>query len=51
MDRARLCFASASEIAAAVASGNVSAVEVARAHLDRIAALDGQLGCYLLVDA
>ncbi len=41
---------SAAAIAAAVRSRAVSAVEVARAHLDRIASLDGKLHCYLRVD-
>jgi aspartyl-tRNA(Asn)/glutamyl-tRNA(Gln) amidotransferase subunit A len=36
---------------AALASGETSAVEVTRAHLDRIAAEDGDLGAYLHVDA
>jgi aspartyl-tRNA(Asn)/glutamyl-tRNA(Gln) amidotransferase subunit A len=40
----------AAEIAAAVASGEASAVEVAQAHLDRIAAVDGALHAYLRVD-
>ncbi|MSP63732.1 MAG: Asp-tRNA(Asn)/Glu-tRNA(Gln) amidotransferase subunit GatA [Myxococcales bacterium] len=45
-----LHWRSAAEIAAQVAAREVSAVEVTRAHLDRIAALDRRLGCYLLVD-
>jgi aspartyl-tRNA(Asn)/glutamyl-tRNA(Gln) amidotransferase subunit A len=40
----------AAEIAAAVASGEVSAVDVARAHLDRIAEVDGQVHAFLYVD-
>jgi aspartyl-tRNA(Asn)/glutamyl-tRNA(Gln) amidotransferase subunit A len=40
----------AAEIAAAVASGEVSAVEVAQAHLDRIAEVDGQVHAFLHVD-
>jgi aspartyl-tRNA(Asn)/glutamyl-tRNA(Gln) amidotransferase subunit A len=36
--------------AAAIASGEVSAVEVARAHLDRIAAVDEKVHAYLHVD-
>jgi aspartyl-tRNA(Asn)/glutamyl-tRNA(Gln) amidotransferase subunit A len=44
-------FSSASEQARLVASHKVSAVELARAHLDRIAALDGELGAFLVVDA
>ncbi|MGY1735591.1 Asp-tRNA(Asn)/Glu-tRNA(Gln) amidotransferase subunit GatA [Geodermatophilus sp. SYSU D00684] len=35
----------------ALAAGETSAVEVTRAHLDRIAAEDGDLGAYLHVDA
>ncbi len=44
------CFADAVEIARAVAAREVSAVEVARAHLARIARVDGALGCFLRVD-
>jgi aspartyl-tRNA(Asn)/glutamyl-tRNA(Gln) amidotransferase subunit A len=40
----------ASELAALVASGEVSAVEVAQAHLDRIAAVDGAVHAFLHVD-
>ncbi|MDT4972834.1 MAG: aspartyl-tRNA(Asn)/glutamyl-tRNA(Gln) amidotransferase subunit [Pseudonocardiales bacterium] len=40
----------AAETAAAVASGEVSAVEVAQAHLDRIAEVDGQVHAFLHVD-
>jgi aspartyl-tRNA(Asn)/glutamyl-tRNA(Gln) amidotransferase subunit A len=40
----------AAETAAAVASGETSAVDVARAHLDRIAAVDGKLHAFLHVD-
>jgi aspartyl-tRNA(Asn)/glutamyl-tRNA(Gln) amidotransferase subunit A len=40
----------ASEIAALVSSGKVSAVEVAQAHLDRIAAVDGEVHAFLHVD-
>ena len=40
----------AAEIAAAVASGEASAVDVAQAHLDRIAALDERLHAFLHVD-
>jgi aspartyl-tRNA(Asn)/glutamyl-tRNA(Gln) amidotransferase subunit A len=39
------------ETAAAVAAGEVSAVEVAQAHLDRIVAVDGALHAFLHVDA
>ena len=41
----------AAEIAAAVASGEVSAVEVAQAHLDRIAQTDGDVSAFLHVSA
>ena len=41
----------AAEIAALVAAGKVSAVEVARAHLDRIAAVDARVHAFLHVDA
>ena len=40
----------ASEIAGLVSSGEVSAVEVAQAHLDRIAAVDGDIHAFLHVD-
>ncbi|MEP7178193.1 MAG: amidase family protein, partial [Pseudonocardiales bacterium] len=40
----------AAETAAAVASGEVSAVEVTQAHLDRIAEVDGQVHAFLHVD-
>jgi aspartyl-tRNA(Asn)/glutamyl-tRNA(Gln) amidotransferase subunit A len=40
----------AAEIAAAVASGDVSAVEVAQAHLDRIEATDDAVHAFLHVD-
>lgn len=39
-----------SELAGLVASGEVSAVEVAQAHLDRIAAVDGEVHAFLHVD-
>ena len=39
------------ETAAAIAGGEVSAVEVAQAHLDRIAAVDGAVHAFLHVDA
>ena len=42
---------SAAEIAHALASREVSAVEVAQAHLDRIAAVDGEVNAFLHVDA
>lgn len=41
---------SASEIARKLAARELSAVEVAQAHLDRIDKLDEQLGCFLHVD-
>ncbi|MFL6141726.1 MAG: Asp-tRNA(Asn)/Glu-tRNA(Gln) amidotransferase subunit GatA [Labedaea sp.] len=41
----------AAELGAAVASGATSAVEVTRAHLDRIAAVDDRLHAFLHVDA
>ena len=44
------CWRSAVAIADAVLSKQVSAVAVTRAHLDRIAAEDGRLGAFLLVD-
>lgn len=40
----------AAETAAAVASGQTSAVEVAKAHLDRIAAVDEKVHAFLHVD-
>jgi len=40
----------AAELAAMVASGEASAVEVARAHLDRIAAVDERVHAFLHVD-
>jgi aspartyl-tRNA(Asn)/glutamyl-tRNA(Gln) amidotransferase subunit A len=41
---------SAVELATAVAGGETSAVEVAQAHLDRIAAVDARLGAFLHLD-
>jgi aspartyl-tRNA(Asn)/glutamyl-tRNA(Gln) amidotransferase subunit A len=41
----------AAELAAAVAAGEVSAVEVTTAHLDRIAAVDGKVKAFLHVNA
>ncbi|HET6208775.1 MAG TPA: amidase family protein, partial [Jatrophihabitans sp.] len=46
----RLIEWDAARIAAAVAAGEVSAGEVAQAHLDRIAEVDPQLGAFLHVD-
>jgi aspartyl-tRNA(Asn)/glutamyl-tRNA(Gln) amidotransferase subunit A len=48
---ADLCFASAGEIASRVTAGEISAAAVTEAFLERIAALDGDLGAYLRVDA
>lgn len=42
---------SAADLAAMIAAGEVSAVEVAQAHLDRIAEVDGQVHAFLHVDA
>ena len=42
---------SATDLAAALAVGEVSAVEVTRAHLDRIAAVDPEVHAFLHVDA
>lgn len=41
----------ATEIAGLVASGDTSAVEVTRAHLDRIAAVDDRVHAFLYVDS
>ena len=41
----------AAETAAAIVSGEASAVEVTQAHLDRIAAVDGDVHAFLHVDA
>ncbi|MFF5208835.1 Asp-tRNA(Asn)/Glu-tRNA(Gln) amidotransferase subunit GatA [Streptosporangium sp. NPDC000396] len=46
-----LIHKSAAELGALVASGEVSAVEVAQAHLDRIAAVEPQVNAFLHVDA
>ncbi|MGV9778011.1 Asp-tRNA(Asn)/Glu-tRNA(Gln) amidotransferase subunit GatA [Streptosporangium sp. NPDC003464] len=46
-----LIHKSAAELGALVASGEVSAVEVAQAHLDRIAAVDPQVNAFLHVEA
>ena len=42
---------SAAELGRAIASGETSSVEVTQAHLDRIAAVDGQVHAFLHVDA
>ena len=39
----------AAELATAVAAGDVSAVDVTQAHLDRIAAVDGEVRAFLHV--
>ncbi|HEU4423971.1 MAG TPA: Asp-tRNA(Asn)/Glu-tRNA(Gln) amidotransferase subunit GatA [Pilimelia sp.] len=41
----------ATQVAALVATGDVSAAEIAQAHLDRIAAVDDQVHAFLHVDA
>jgi aspartyl-tRNA(Asn)/glutamyl-tRNA(Gln) amidotransferase subunit A len=41
---------SAAELGRAIASGETSSVEVTQAHLDRIAAVDGQVHAFLHVD-
>ncbi len=46
-----LTRATAADLADALASSTVSSVEVTQAHLDRIAAVDGQVHAYLHVDA
>ncbi len=40
----------AAQLAAAIASGEASAVEVVRAHLDRIAAIDAKVHAFLHID-
>jgi aspartyl-tRNA(Asn)/glutamyl-tRNA(Gln) amidotransferase subunit A len=40
----------AEQTAAAIAAGDVTAVEVAEAHLERIAAVDGKLNAFLHID-
>jgi aspartyl-tRNA(Asn)/glutamyl-tRNA(Gln) amidotransferase subunit A len=45
-----LTKATAAELAGAIASGEVSAVEVARAHLDRVAATDERVHAFLHLD-
>ncbi|MCB1274729.1 MAG: Asp-tRNA(Asn)/Glu-tRNA(Gln) amidotransferase GatCAB subunit A, partial [Leucobacter sp.] len=46
-----LIHLTAAELAAELASGAVSAVDAAQAHLDRIAAVDGELNAFLHTDA
>ena len=50
-DSNELTASSATEIARLIAAGEVSAVQVAGAHLDRIAKVDGGLNAFLHVDA
>jgi aspartyl-tRNA(Asn)/glutamyl-tRNA(Gln) amidotransferase subunit A len=45
-----LTGASATDLAARLAAGEVSAVDLARAHLDRIEAVDGAVHAFLYVD-
>src|SRR2546426_11619439 len=45
-----LIHRTATELAGLIAAGEVSAVEVARAHLDRIGAVDGRVHAFLHVD-
>jgi aspartyl-tRNA(Asn)/glutamyl-tRNA(Gln) amidotransferase subunit A len=45
-----LCARSAAELAQAIRARELSAVETARAFLDRITRIDPQLGCYYRVD-
>ena len=45
-----LVHKTAAELAGLVAGGEVSAVEVARAHLDRIAAVDDRVHAFLYID-
>ena len=47
---ADLIHLSAAELSAALVAGEVSSVEVTRAHLDQIAAVDGDLGAFLHVN-
>ena len=46
-----LITASASELSARLAAGEVSSVEVTQAHLDRIAAVDGDIHAFLHLNA
>jgi aspartyl-tRNA(Asn)/glutamyl-tRNA(Gln) amidotransferase subunit A len=48
---ADLTFASAAELARMIAGRQVSPVEVVRAHLERITALDGSLACFITLTA
>ena len=49
MNPADVCFASIADIVRLVASGEVTAQEMTKAYLDRIAELDGQLNCFIRV--
>ncbi len=46
-----LTRSTAADLAAALADGSVTSVEVTQQHLDRIAAVDGEIHAYLHVDA
>ena len=46
-----LCWTSARRLAGAIADGSLSAVEVMEAHLDRIAAVDGDIHAFLHLNA
>ena len=46
-----LCFVSMADLGRMIATKQVSPVEVVRAHLDRIAALDGTLRAFITVCA
>ncbi|WP_286929702.1 MULTISPECIES: Asp-tRNA(Asn)/Glu-tRNA(Gln) amidotransferase subunit GatA [Aeromicrobium] len=46
-----LTRSTAADLAAALAAGTVTSVEVTQQHLDRIAAVDGEIHAYLHVDA
>jgi aspartyl-tRNA(Asn)/glutamyl-tRNA(Gln) amidotransferase subunit A len=48
---AELTRSSAADLAASIAAGDVSAVEVTEAHLDRIAQVDDRLHAFLHIDA
>ena len=47
---AEILRASASELASRIASGDLSSVEVTQAHLDQIAAVDGDVHAFLALD-
>jgi len=47
---AEIILQSAADLASKIKSGELSAVEVARAHLDRIAEIDGEIHAFLYVD-